>query len=224
MKKYKAILWDCDGVLIDSEHIACGISAAFFTEKGYPITTDDFIARFMGMSRPQIFQKIEEETGKSFEIFSNKTRAFEQLKAAFTKELKATPGIEDVLKTAGVPMAVASGSSAERLQFSLELTNLLGYFGGHVYSSEALPNGKPAPDIFLHAAKRLGVDPADCLVVEDGVHGIAAAQAAKMDVLVYTGATHMKPALKAKVLSLKPMAEVTRIGEVLDFLEGRRAA
>jgi HAD superfamily hydrolase (TIGR01509 family) len=223
-KNYKAILWDCDGVLIDSEYIACGISAAFFTRHGYPITTEKFIERFMGKGRSQIFREIEEESGLVLSSDNNKGEARRQLWEAFKNELKGCEGIADVLRQIKLPMAVASGSDLERLTYSLGLTGLTDYFKGHIYSSEQLAKGKPSPDIFLHAAEKLGVAPEDCLVVEDGIHGIHAAQAAGMDVLVYTGATHMSAELREKVLAQKPMGELTHIAQLLDYLGEKIAA
>lgn len=222
MKKYKAILWDCDGVLIDSEYLACGASAAFCTEKGYPITTEVFIERFMGMNRFQIYATIEKEIGRKLvEGEAMYAEMAARLKEIFTKDLKSCEGIEDILTNAKVPMAVASGSSAERLDMSLGLTQLKDFFKGHIYTSEDLPRGKPSPDIFLHAAEKLGVAPEDCLVVEDGIHGIDAAHAAGMDVVAYIGARHMTPSLVEKVRAKKPIESFETMKDLAAFLDPR---
>lgn len=221
-KRYQAILWDCDGVLIDSEHLACGASAAFCTEKGYPITTENFIDRFVGMNRFQIYAAIEAETGRKLvEGDDMAAQMFERLKKIFDEKLKACDGIADILAAATVPMAVASGSSAARLDYSLGLTGLKDFFKGHIYTSEELPRGKPSPDIFLHAAQQLGVAPEDCLVVEDGIHGIHAAQAAGMDVVAYLGGSHMTPALMEKVRAQSPLHCFMQMSELTNFLKLR---
>lgn len=225
MKSYKAILWDCDGVLIDSEHLACGTSAAFCTEKGYPISTESFIDRFMGMNRFQIYEAIEKETGRNLVDGENiAEEMFARLTAVFTQSLKACAGVEDILARADVPMAVASGSSMARLEMSLGLTGLDKYFNGHIYSSEQLARGKPAPDIFLHAAKQLDVAPEDCLVIEDGHHGISAAHAAGMDVIAYLGGTHMSQGLVDKVLAHKPLKAFHDMRDVWAFIQPEKSA
>ena len=222
MKKYKAILWDCDGVLIDSEHLACSASAAFCTENGYPISTESFIERFMGMNRFQIYAAIEQETGRKLvEGEDMAAQMFERIKDIFTNSLNACEGIVGILSVASVPMAVASGSSAARLDFSLGLTQLKDFFKGHIYTSEDLARGKPFPDVFLNAAEKLGVAPEDCLVVEDGVHGIHAAQAAGMDVVAYLGGSHMTEALKDKVRAQNPLHAFATMSELSTFLDGR---
>jgi HAD superfamily hydrolase (TIGR01509 family) len=202
--KYKAIIWDCDGVLIDSEALACGSEAEAFGKLGYKISTEDFIDRFMGKNSKQLFQEIEQDSGLRLEEAFQRSGAAERIKELFNSSLKAIPGIAETLNSFSVPMAVASGSSPARLAHSLTLTSLFSYFKEHIYSSEQVKNGKPAPDVFLYAAQKLGVAPQECLVIEDGIHGIAAAKAAGMDVYAYVGGSHMTEKLRQKVADTRP--------------------
>lgn len=218
MKQYKAILWDCDGVLIDSEVLACSVAADYLRELGYPITTEQFIERFMGNSRKQILADILAETGNDYTAAFEKGGTVQSKREVFQAQLKATSGIVEVLQAIGLPMAVASGSDPDRLQFTLGLTSLLDYFNGHIYSAEGVAKGKPAPDIFLHAAEKLGVAPEDCLVVEDGIHGIHAAKAAGMDVIAYIGGSHMTGGLREKIKELNPMHVIEDIRDLVSFL------
>jgi HAD superfamily hydrolase (TIGR01509 family) len=190
---FQAIIWDCDGVLLDSEVLACGVSAAFYTAAGFPLTASDYIRRFAGQSRAQIAAAIMEETGKDLASAIDWTRKEADREALFESELRAVTGIEEVLKEASawrLPAAVASGSSLRRLKHSLTLTGLWDYFAPHIYSSEQVVRGKPAPDIYLLAAARLGVCAERCLVVEDAEHGTRAGKAAGMTVYGFTGASH----------------------------------
>ncbi len=195
------LIWDCDGCLIDSEIIACRVAAEHYTKAGYPITTEAYIQRFMGKSTKQAADEIMAEAG--LDILSAidweaKKRDRDQ---AFATSLKAIPHVTSVLSSINVPMAVASGSEPDRLEYSLKLTNLWDYFNGHVYSASMVKNGKPAPDVFLLAAEKLGANPAQCAVVEDGHHGVHGAKAAGMYVLGFTGASHSTPALTQQLRS-----------------------
>jgi HAD superfamily hydrolase (TIGR01509 family) len=190
---FQAIIWDCDGVLLDSELLACGVSAAFYTSAGYPLTAAEYICRFFGQSRAQIAAAIMEETGRDLASAIDWTRKEAAREALFEAELRAIAGIEDVLKEVSgrrLPMAVASGSSLGRLEHSLRLVGLWDYLAPHIYSSEQVARGKPAPDIHLLAAARLGVPAERCLVVEDAEHGTRAGKAAGMTVYGFTGASH----------------------------------
>jgi HAD superfamily hydrolase (TIGR01509 family) len=212
--KYKAIIWDCDGVLIDSEVLACGVAVEILAEIGYSIPLDKYLNQFMGQSSAQMFAQIEQETGlKLAEIFPVE-RLKEKQKAVFNLHLQAISGVENVLKTVNLPMAVASGSESERLQHTLSITNLIGYFNTHVYSVELVKNGKPAPDIFLYAAEKLKVVPENCLVIEDSLHGVNAAKAAGMDVFAYVGGSHMTPNLQQNLTDAGVQAVLRHMDEL----------
>ena len=148
---YRAIIWDCDGVLIDSEILACSAAVDILVEKGAEITLEDYLHRFMGKSNAQILKELGISGG--FPLDDLRARQ----NKSFAQYLKATPGIHDVLNSIALPMAIASGSALARLEYTLGLTGLLKYFSSHIYSAETVKNGKPAPDIFLLAAEKLGV-------------------------------------------------------------------
>lgn len=197
----KAVIWDCDGVLIDSELIACGVAADVLSEKGKShITAEDYIARFIGMTATQI--AAEMGLSGTFPADEIKERQF----SAFTEKLKATPGIARVLQNLGLPTAVASGSDLDRLHHTLGITGLRDFFGPHIYSANMVKNGKPAPDIFLYAAEKLGVAPEDCLVLEDSRLGIAGAKAAGMKVFGFSGGSHITPQLLKDLENAAPDA------------------
>ena len=224
---YQAILWDCDGVLIDSEILACTAEAEEISTAGFPISAVDFVAQFMGKGLPQILSEIAAEKGaalsRAFETL-DREKLHARLREVFTNDLKATAGMAEVLAALSyLPMAVASGSELPRLEHTLSITGLLGFFRGHVYSADMVEKGKPAPDIFLYAAQRLGVAPERCLVVEDGIHGIDGAHAAGMDVVAYLGGCHMTPMLQEKVMARKPHAAVSDIRDILGMAGLRKA-
>lgn len=192
---FHAILWDCEGVLIDSELLACQVAADFYTRAGYPLTARDYVRRFAGQNRAQIAALVRGETGVDVAgiDWAEKEAA---RKALFEAQLKPLPGVEIVLKHAMASrtrMAVASGSSLDRLEHSLRLTGLWDFLAPHIYSTEQVGRGKPAPDVFLHAADKLAVSPKHCLVVEDAKHGVQAGKAAGMTVFGFTGASHCEP-------------------------------
>ena len=204
MSRFAAILWDCDGVLIDSEVIACGVMVEHFKACGYDIDLETFLVRYMGKNFRRICDEIAAESGidmaASFDVAAYKAEQY----TAFEKTLQATEGVAGFLASLDVPVAVASGSELQRLHLTLDVTKLRAFFGDHIYSVDMVANGKPAPDIFLHAASKLGVMPQDCLVIEDGIHGIHGAKAAGMEVWAYLGASHMTPRVRADVLAAKP--------------------
>ncbi|MFZ2586780.1 MAG: HAD-IA family hydrolase [Alphaproteobacteria bacterium] len=184
------LIFDCDGVLIDSELIGCRVAAEFFTQAGYPLTRDEYIQRFAGKSHSQILDEIKNETGISLEHRMNDTQRREAQYRAFQSELKATQGIHTALSQITLPKAIASGSSLERLHLTLGLTGLKDTFAPHIYSAEQVSNGKPAPDVFLLAARKLKAKPKQCLVIGDSHHDMEGGKAAGMLTLGYVGASH----------------------------------
>ena len=180
------VIFDCDGVLVDSEPISVRLDVEMLAELGLTMTAEEVIERFVGRSPEVIVQAVEAELGHPppdgwFE------RGEEELRKRFEAELEPVPGIVEALGRITLPACVASSSPPERLRFKLELTGLYDRFAGHIFSASEVANGKPAPDLFLHAADRMGVEPAGCVVVEDSRYGVQAARAAGMDVLGYAG-------------------------------------
>jgi HAD superfamily hydrolase (TIGR01509 family) len=188
---FKAVLWDCDGCLIDSEAIACGHAADELTQAGYRISMHDFVTRFAGKTRQDIYRAIYDETGLNLNDKIDPAITRREREARFTRELQPIEAIHETLDALNLPMAIASGSEFERLEHTLRLTDLFERFMPHVYSSSLVKHGKPAPDIFLYAAQKLGVAPADCLVIEDSENGVRAGVAAGMTVFGFTGGSHV---------------------------------
>lgn len=194
------IIWDCDGCLIDSEMIACAVSAEALSRLGYKISTQDYITRFAGKGRMETLQIISDETGKDFAAIFPVDEVNYQRKQRFEAELKPVTGIFEALDVlAHVPMCIASGSEPERLEHSLSLTGLYERFSPHVFSASMVAKGKPAPDLFLHAAEQMEANPQKCLVIEDSPLGVQGAKAAGMQVWGFTGASHGSPGLHKRL-------------------------
>ncbi len=186
------VIFDCDGVLIDSEVLVCSVGAEVFTAHGFPITAAEIARRFIGRSAAHMFGEIEKDTGRALpETLRDDLKA--RVNAALAGEVAAMPGLVPLLDRLEVPACVASSSDPERLRAALGAAGLYDRFHPHVYSAVQVPRGKPAPDLFLHAAARLGVDPGACLVIEDSLAGVAAALAAGMAVIGFTGGGHCGP-------------------------------
>jgi HAD superfamily hydrolase (TIGR01509 family) len=186
------LIFDCDGVLIDSEIIACRVDAECFGEIGIPITADEIAEKFVGVSAATMFAAIETSHGRKLPgDFQQTLRT--RLEAAFADELKPMPGIAATLDSLATARCVASSSYPDRLTFTLGRTGLLDYFAPHIFSATMVKRGKPAPDLFLYAAAQMAADPRDCLVIEDSRAGVEAATAAGMPVLGFTGGAHCRP-------------------------------
>ncbi|MBI1773763.1 MAG: HAD family hydrolase [Proteobacteria bacterium] len=186
------VIFDCDGVLVDSEMIGCRTEAAVFAEAGFPIEAEEIRRRFIGMSFKDQIAVLERERGWRLppELID---RVRKTNTAVFARELTAIPGILDALDAIAGPVCVASSSLPERIHNSLGLVGLIDRFWPNVFSSAMVARGKPAPDLFLYAAESMGVAAADCVVIEDSVYGIAAALAAGMRALGFAGGSHCDP-------------------------------
>ncbi|MEU6245754.1 HAD family hydrolase [Streptomyces sp. NPDC047024] len=190
--RYDLILFDNDGVLVDSEPISNRLLAAYLSELGHPTSYEDSIRDYMGSAMHRIHELVLERTGRRLpEDFDDVFHA--RVFAAFERELRAVAGVEGVLEKLaadGVPYCVASSGSHERIRVGHRTTGLDRWFEeGRVFSSQDVGRGKPAPDLFLYAAERMGVAPERCLVVEDSPLGVQAAVAAGMDVYGFTAMT-----------------------------------
>ena len=182
----RLVIFDCDGVLVDSEPIAVRIDVEMLAEVGVTMTEEEVIERFVGRSPDVILAEAEARLGRRvpegwFE------RGETRIRRAYATELRPVDGISEALEEIGDPVCVASSSGHDNIRYKLELTGLYDRFAGHIFSATEVANGKPAPDLFLHAASRMGAAPADCVVVEDSRYGVQAARAAGMDVLGYAG-------------------------------------
>jgi HAD superfamily hydrolase (TIGR01509 family) len=199
---FRAILWDCDGVLIDSELLACKVAADCYSRAGYFLTALEYIERFFGQSRAQIAAIIRQETGEDLPAAIDWMKTDAARRTLFEAQLEPVAGVTHLLQQAAarkILMAVASGSGLGRLEHSLKLTGLWDLLAPHIYSTEQVARGKPAPDIYVFAADKLGVSPSRCLVIEDSRHGVHAGKAARMTVYGFTGGGHCSPELGASL-------------------------
>jgi HAD superfamily hydrolase (TIGR01509 family) len=179
MAGFELIIFDNDGVLVDSEPVANQVLASLLTEYGFLCTPEESIATFMGHSMPQVRAMVEERLGRPVPA-DLEARYIAQLFPTFERSLRPIPGIEDALRAIDQTVCVASSGTHERIRLTLGATGLWDRFGGRVFSAQDVVRGKPAPDLFLHAAASLGVDPRRCAVVEDSPAGVTAANAAGM--------------------------------------------
>ncbi|ANY77834.1 hydrolase [Microvirga ossetica] len=185
------LIFDCDGVLVDSEVLSCRIDAEFLTEIGIPYTTDEIAQQFLGVSLKTMIARIEAERNcKLPDDFSERLNSI--LFARFETDLKPIEGVREAILSLPYPRCVASSSVPERIALSLRITGLSDLFDD-IFSSTQVPRGKPAPDLFLHAASSMKARPEDCVVIEDSVAGVQAALAAGMRVIGFTGGGHCGP-------------------------------
>lgn len=196
--RFELVLFDCDGVLIDSERIWNRIFAETLNALGASLTLEYMYEHFLGLSWPGLHTKVVLALGREpppdlEEIMMAKTRL------AFAAELAAVPGIESVLDTLTLPFCVVSNSDRERIRENLGHTGLLRRFEGRIFTGREVARPKPAPDVYLHAARTLGVDPAACLVIEDTPVGASAGLAAGMTVAGYAAHTPAKRLVEAGV-------------------------
>ncbi|MGY4920797.1 HAD family hydrolase [Streptomyces sp. 900116325] len=180
------VIFDCDGVLVDSERICVKVDAMIMADLGCTFTEAEIIERFVGSSDEVYTAAVEERLGRRLE--KNWQRRYEHLyRAAFAAELTAVDGITEVLNGLTTPICVASNASHDDIRHSLQITSLGDYFKTHIFSAADVLSGKPAPDLFLHAARTMGVEPARCVVIEDSAYGVQAARAAGMRAFGYCG-------------------------------------
>lgn len=186
---YDLIVFDMDGVLVDSEPIACGVFHKHVAALGVPMTLEELMRDTIGLSTASTRILIRERYGIeiSDEIIA---RIRAELDEVYPAQLTAVTGVEQAIRAVDRPRCVASSSSPTRIELSLRLTGLTGYFGDNVFSATMVERGKPHPDLFLHAAGTMGFDPARTAVVEDSVPGVTAGIAAGMTVFAYAGASY----------------------------------
>lgn len=182
------VIFDCDGVLVDSERLSVRVESRLLAELGWPLTERDVLERFVGRSDAHMKAEIEAALGRPVPEWDDRYRT--ALHAAFHAELQAVAGVAaalDALDRDGTATCVASSGTHDKMAVTLGLTGLHDRFAGRIFSATEVANGKPAPDLFLHAADSLGVEPARCAVVEDSRYGVEAARAAGMRSFGYAG-------------------------------------
>ena len=186
------VIFDCDGVLIDSEVISARTLIRQLSLVGVDVDFAHVQKHFLGRSWAKVAAEIRQTHGLDLSTdFEGNYRS--ELLKAFETELTTMPGVERVLENMAVPFCAATSSSPARARRSLEISALAPFFGDRVFTASQVEHGKPAPDLFLFAARAMGVAPARCLVIEDSLAGIAAAQAAGMAVWCFAGGSHCEP-------------------------------
>lgn len=179
------LILDCDGVLVDSEPIAVRLHAEILAQLGWPISEEEIARRFVGRSHDFMATAVRRRLGERAIAWERNFRT--RLRASFDRELKPVDGVIEALSQLSARTCVASSGSHDKIGHSLRVCGLYERFEGRIFSSDDVVRGKPAPDLFLHAAKQMGADPRACLVVEDTEHGVRAARAAGMFALAYAG-------------------------------------
>jgi HAD superfamily hydrolase (TIGR01509 family) len=193
----KLVIFDCDGVLVDSERLAIRVDVDVLAGLGWVITEQDAVEQFVGRSMAQIRQRVESHLGRT--LPSNWEDEFHnRLQEVYVSELVPVQGIVQALDAIPYLTCVASSGTHEKIRFSLTLTGLYDRFDGRIFSATEVVHGKPAPDLFLHAAARMQAVPEECAVVEDSAPGVTAALEAGMHVLAYAGGVTSAEKLKRR--------------------------
>jgi HAD superfamily hydrolase (TIGR01509 family) len=217
------VIFDCDGVLVDSERLTVGVEARLLTELGWPHTAEEVVERWMGRASAHQLDEVEARLGREA-MLAFDARSSGELMEAFERDLRAVEGIEHLverLQAAGIPTCVASSGTHEKMRLTLGITGLYDTFAGRIYSATEVAHGKPSPDLFLHAARQMGVPPERCVVVEDSVYGVRAAVAAGMTAYGFAGGLTPADALAAEGALV--FQEMTELVDVLVHSSANRA-
>jgi HAD superfamily hydrolase (TIGR01509 family) len=214
----RLVIFDCDGVLVDSEPISLSVLVEALDAAGVTMTTAEASERFLGRSLKSMSAILHDEYGLATDdAFLEAMR--KRLYARFRQELKSVAGIREAVEQLDAACCVASSSQPERIRLSLTVTGLIDLFDPHIFSATMVARGKPAPDLFLHASAEMGYAPADCIVIEDSPAGIEAAKAAGMRVFAFAGASHARNERHRQVLAgLGPDVLFDDMGELIQFV------
>jgi len=210
--RYELIIFDCDGVLVDSERIAIKIESEGLTALGWPLTQNDVIERFVGRSAAYGHSEIVAKLGSAV-AESWSAEFWRRYRAALENDVVAVDGVVEALDQIDTLTCVASSSDHEHLRLVLGRTGLYERFEGRIFSATEVQTGKPSPDLFLHAAAKLDVAPSACAVIEDSAPGILAAQAAGMDAYAYLGG--VTPSDRLLLPGVIPVAHMRDLPDLL---------
>jgi HAD superfamily hydrolase (TIGR01509 family) len=217
------VIFDCDGVLVDSETISTSVLADFFAKSGVPIDADVIYSRFLGRSMAAMREVVIADYGLTI-TDDHLEFVRSNMRERIVTDLQPVAGVAEALARLPVPVCVASSSSPERIRLSLGVTGLLDFFEPHIFSATMVEHGKPAPDLFLHAAREMRTDPSRCVVIEDSPAGVTAAKAAGMRVFAFTGGGHAIPAgLELALAALEPDLIFSDMHELPDHLAAGKA-
>jgi HAD superfamily hydrolase (TIGR01509 family) len=217
------IIFDCDGVLIDSEILSAQVDCEFLGELGYQITPEELAHRFAGFTTQRIFEKIGEELGRPVPPEMIK-RAERETDRRLAEQVEPLPGVHEMLDALDHPRCVCSNSRGERLKISLTKAGLWDRFRPYVFSAHDVGTGrgKPAPDVFLHAARVFETDPSEAIVIEDSIAGVTGAVAAGMRVIGFTGASHSWPGHGDALIDAGALTTVRRLKDIPATVEAMR--
>jgi HAD superfamily hydrolase (TIGR01509 family) len=212
-RPFDLVIFDCDGVLVDSERLSIGLDVQLLARLGWPLTEAEVIQRFVGRTDAAMRAEIEAHLGRDV---GPEWAAFgEEYVRLFAAELRPVDGVidaVDAIQASGLSTCVASSGGHAKIRRNLATTGLLARFDGRIFSGDDVEHGKPEPDLFLHAAKVMGVPPVRCAVVEDSGHGVAAARAAGMWAFAYAGGVTPAAALAgARTTVFRDMRDLARL-------------
>jgi HAD superfamily hydrolase (TIGR01509 family) len=196
---FDLVIFDCDGVLIDSELLSIEADLACLAEDGIEISAEEILERYTGISMAGMLADLEVRHGCSFPDFAARHRR--RLEALFVAGLKPIDGVAEVLAAIECKACVASSATPERLRHALTLVGLFDRLHPHIFSTVEVAHGKPAPDLFLHAATQMAAEPRCCVVIEDSAPGVIAAVAAGMTTIGFTGGAHCRPGHDARLFA-----------------------
>jgi HAD superfamily hydrolase (TIGR01509 family) len=201
------VIFDCNGVLVDSESLVTRVLSDEFKRAGFALTPEIVARFFTGRRLADVMQDVETAAGRPVPS-DFAARVNTAVLERFQSELRATPHAAQALAWVRGPKCVASSSSLERIRATLETTGLIKFFDPHLFSASQVSRGKPAPDLFLHVAKRMSIEPRDCIVVEDSAVGVTAAIAAGMRAIGFVGGSHAGNRLGEHLRSLGASAVI----------------
>lgn len=218
------IIFDCDGVLVDSEIIASEVNLEIVKDLGMDLTLDELSQRYSGLTADSIFAQVSEELNKPLPQ-DIAERSDKMLDEALRQSLQAVAGVHEMLDVMDDALCICSNSTTPRLEQNLKLTNLLDRFHPHIFSAvevrQNLP--KPSPDVFLHAAETLGATPAQSIVIEDSSHGVEGAVAAGMRVIGFVGASHSYVGHSEKLMDAGAETTVSKLSDVPATVEALKS-
>jgi HAD superfamily hydrolase (TIGR01509 family) len=216
----RLVIFDCDGVLVDSEPISVSVLVKAMNDLGVQITEEEVYGRFLGKSLATVIETMKSQYQvHAGDEFLEQIRT--DLYARFRRALKPIDGVGAAISALGIPCCVASSSQVERIRLSLTVTGLIDKLP-NIFSASMVKNGKPAPDLFLHAARQMHVDPKNCVVIEDSPAGIEAAKAAGMTVFAFTGGSHANFAgYRAELDRLSPDCVFDAMPDLIHLIQKR---
>jgi len=214
--RFDLVIFDCDGVLIDSELLSIRADQECLAECGIELSVEEILERYTGISFAGMVADLEARHGPLPADFFDRHRR--RLWPLMEKELRAIPGVTAVLDSLTCQACVASSGRPDRLRHALSLVGLYDRFHPHIFSAVEVARGKPAPDLFLYASERMGVTPERCVVIEDSLPGVTAAVAAGMTTIGFIGASHCRPSDGARLAAQGAVAVIDDMAQLLPML------